>query len=227
LTRNQDVNKDSRKIFLTGGTGYMGRQLIPRLLERGHEVRALVRANSKSKLPPGAIPVSGDALNKSTYVGSVAPADTFVQLVGVSHPSPAKAAQFRSIDLVAGKASIEAAVEAGVQHFVYLSVAHPAPVMKTYIAVRTECEAMIREHGLNATILRPWYVLGPGRRWPYALIPIYWMMSKLPRMRQGAQRLGLVTLEQMVAALVQAVETPATGVSVREVPEIRAARKLW
>lgn len=204
----------------------MGRQLIPQLIARGHRVRALVRAGSESKLPAGCSPVPGDALNKASYIGSILPADTFVHLVGVAHPSPAKAAQFRSIDLVAGRASIQAAAEKGIKHFVYLSVAHPAPVMKAYIAVRAECEAMIHSHGLNATILRPWYVLGPGHRWPYALIPVYWMMSKLPFAREGAHRLGLVTLQEMVAALVMAVESPAQGVSIRAVPDIRAAMKL-
>jgi hypothetical protein len=47
-------------------------------------------------------------------------------------------------------------------------------------------------------------------------------MERLPSTREGANRLGLVTLEQMVRALVQAVETPAQGVRIVEVPEIRA-----
>lgn len=204
----------------------MGRLLIPRLLARGHQVRALVRTGSESKLAEGCTPVLGDALHKASYLAKIGRVDTFVQLVGVAHPSPAKAAQFRAIDLVAGKAAIEAAVEARVAHFVYLSVAHPAPVMKAYIAVRSECEGIIRESGLNATILRPWYVLGPGHRWPYTLIPLYWLMSKLPSTREGARRLGLVTLEQMIAALVQAIEDPALGVAIKGVPEIREAAKL-
>src|SRR5262249_40321166 len=107
-------------------------------------------------------------------------------------------------------------------HFVYLSVAHPAPVMKAYIQVRSGCEALLRASGMNATILRPWYVLGPGHRWPYALLPIYALMELLPATRPGARRLGLVTLEQMVEALVCAVESPCHGVRVIEVPEIRS-----
>jgi uncharacterized protein YbjT (DUF2867 family) len=79
--------------------------------------------------------------------------------VGVAHPSPAKAAEFRNIDLVAGREAVSAGVAAGIRHFVYVSVAHPAPMMKAYIAVREECESMIRASGLNATILRPWYAL--------------------------------------------------------------------
>ena len=45
----------------------------------------------------------------------------------------------------------------------------------------------------------PWYVLGPGHRWPYLLLPMYKLMELLPSTRAGATRLGLVTLEQMFA----------------------------
>lgn len=210
-------------MFITGGSGYMGRKLIPLLLQRGHEVRALVRLGSEKKLPAGCIAVVGDALDESSYVDRIAPADTFVQLVGVAHPSPAKAAEFRKVDLVAGLGAVTAARAAGIRHFVYLSVAHPAPMMQAYIAVRTECEAAIKAAGLNATILRPWYVLGPGHWWPYALLPMYKVAELLPPTRDGARRLGLVTLEQMTTALLGAVENPASGTKVMDVPAIRAA----
>jgi len=210
-------------VFVAGGTGYVGRPLIARLRERGHNVRALVRPGSERKLPAGCTPVGGDALHAESYAAAIAPADTFVQLVGVAHPSPAKAAQFRTIDFVSASGAFRGAKQANVQHFVYLSVAHPAPVMKAYVQVRSECEAALRETGMNATILRPWYVLGPGHRWPYALLPMYWLMELLPATRTGAQRLGLVTLAQMVNALVTAVENPCRGVHIVEVPEMRKA----
>jgi uncharacterized protein YbjT (DUF2867 family) len=211
----------SQRVFITGGTGYMGSRLIPRLFGRGHEIRALSRPESQAKLPPGCAPVLGNALDAKSYQEEVSPATTFVQLVGVAHPSPAKAAEFRSIDLVAGREAVTAAVAAGIRHFIYVSVAHPAPMMKAYIAVREECESMIRNSDLNATILRPWYVLGPGHRWPYALLPAYWLLERLPSTHDGACRLGLVTLEQMLRVLVAAVEDPYKGVRILGAPEIR------
>jgi uncharacterized protein YbjT (DUF2867 family) len=96
-------------------------------------------------------------------------------------------------------------------------------LMKDYIAVRTECEAMIQDRHLNSTILRPWYVLGPGHLWPYALLPFYKICEWLPFTRGGALRLGLVTLEQFILALVEAVESPAQGMRIVNVPEIRLA----
>lgn len=216
------MSEARQHVFLTGGTGYVGSHLIPRLLSRGHRVTALVRPQSQGKLPSGCEAVPGDALDANSFREQIKPATTFVQLVGVTHPSPAKAGEFRSIDLVAGREAVSAAVSAGIQHFIYVSVAQPAPMMKAYIEVRAECEALIGQSGLNATILRPWYVLGPGHRWPYVLVPAYWVLEHIPATRNGARRLGLVTLEQMLQVLTDTVESPATGVRVIAVPEIRA-----
>jgi len=94
-------------------------------------------------------------------------------------------------------------------------------MMKAYIEVRAECERAIEQARLNATILRPWYVLGPGHYWPYLLLPAYKVMELLPVTREGATRLGLVTLEQMVSALANATENPCAGLRVWGVPEIR------
>jgi uncharacterized protein YbjT (DUF2867 family) len=211
--------------FITGGTGYIGSRLIPLLLARGHAVRALTRPGSEKKLPPGCTPVLGNALDQATFEEQIGPAHTFIQLVGVAHPSPSKTEEFNAIDLVSVRASVAAAVAAHIQHFVYVSVAHPAPVMKSYIAVRSQGEALIRSSGLNATILRPWYVLGPGHRWAGALLPMYWLLERLPSTRNTARRLGLLTLVQMLKALVVSVETPAQGVRIIEVPDIKQASR--
>jgi uncharacterized protein YbjT (DUF2867 family) len=212
-------------VFITGGTGFMGQRLIARLVASGDTVRVLVRPGSEKKLPPGATPVIGEALDRKTYLSAVPPADTFVHLVGVSHPNPSKADQFRAVDVVSAKEAIAAAVEARVAHFIYLSVAQPAPVMESYIAARAECEQALRSSGLAGTIVRPWYVLGPGRRWPYLLLPMYWIMETLPGTRESARRIGLVTIEQMVATLAGAVENPAQGIRIFGVPEIRRGGK--
>jgi len=213
-------------IFVTGGTGYIGSRVIPLLRKHGYEIKALVRDGSQKNLPSGATGLVGDALRIDSYTNDVRGADTFVHLIGAPHPSPAKAKQFKEIDLVSIKVAIKAARDAGVRHFVYLSVAHPAPVMKEFIAVRSAGEEMIRESGISATFVRPWYVLGPGHLWPYAIAPVYWILARLPKTKESAERLGLVTIDQMLSALVWAVENPPSGVQIIDVPRIRELSRI-
>jgi uncharacterized protein YbjT (DUF2867 family) len=208
-------------VFLTGGTGYLGRRLIPRLVTRGHAVHALVRPRSNTKLPPEATPVIGNVLDSRSYVHDIPPGSVAVHLVGTPRPSPSKAAEFEAVDFVSARECIAAAKGAGATHFVYVSVAQPAPIMRAYVDVRARAEALLRESGLPHTVLRPWYVLGPGHRWPYLLLPLYWFWNRRPSTRDAAQRLGLVTLDQMLSALTWAVETGAGDSRVLEVPAIR------
>ncbi|MQA29357.1 MAG: NAD(P)H-binding protein [Luteitalea sp.] len=213
-------------VFITGGTGYIGRALISALIQNGYAIHALVRPGSQGKLARAVIPVIGNALDEATFAGAIPAAATVVHLVGTPHPNPAKAAEFQRVDLVSIRAAVAAASQSAAQHIVYLSVAHPAPIMQAYIAVRREGEAIVRGSGIPATILRPWYVLGPGHWWPGVLLPVYALLRRLPATREGAERLGLVTHRQMVAALVGAVAAPpAAGVRIVEVPEIRRSAR--
>ena len=157
-------------VFITGATGYIGRPLVAALAARGHAVRALVRPGAAGKLPPGTVVVEGNALEASGWSGKVAPSDTLVHLVGTPHPSPAKAAEFARVDLPSIRAAVEASSAAGISHLVYVSVAHPSPIMQAYIDVRMEGERLVRASAIAATIVRPFYVLGPGHWWPYALV---------------------------------------------------------
>lgn len=208
--------------FITGGTGYLGRPLIAALLARGHSVRALVRASSLARVPAGAEPVVGDALSGASYADAVRAGDVFIHLVGTPHPGPSKAREFEAVDWVSAQHAVRVATAREVAHFVYLSVAQPAPVMRAYQAVRARGEALLATSGLPFTALRPWYVLGPGHHWPLLLVPFYALWERLPSTRETALRLGLVTHAEMVAALVKVVEGTPGRARVVDVPGIRA-----
>lgn len=202
-------------VFIAGATGYIGRHLVPELARRGHVVRALVRPSSLDRLPADAKPVIGDALSAFSFAHALAPSDTFIQLVGVPHPSPAKADEFRKVDLVAVRESVRAVAGSGIRHFIYLSVAMPAPVMKDYVAVREEGERLVRGSGIAATFVRPFYVLGPGHWWPYLFLPLFKLFAE--------PHLHPVKLKAVVRAIADAVENPPDGVRVIEAPELLAA----
>jgi uncharacterized protein YbjT (DUF2867 family) len=215
-------------VLVTGGTGYIGVRLADALITRGHRVRVLARPESARRVAAGATAVTGDVLDEDSVARALRPGDTVVHLVGTPHPNPSKAEEFRRVDLASIRAVASAGKTVGIAHLLFVSVAQPAPVMHAYLAARAEGEDAIRSSGLTATVLRPWYVLGPGHWWPVLLQPLYWLAALVPAWREGARRLGLVTLGQMVAALVHAVEHPPQhgGVRIVDVPGIRGAARV-
>ncbi len=209
------------RVFLTGSTGYLGRATSAALLARGHTVDALCRASAKDRVANGATPVVGDPLDAATYVSALRPDHVVVHLVGTPKPAPWKAESFQRVDLGSVQQLARATAQSPVSHIVYVSVAQPAPAMHAYIDARRRAETVLHETRIPLTILRPWYVLGPGHRWPVALVPMYWIAERIPSLRDGARRLGLVTLTQMVVALVRAAETAGSESRLVEVPQIR------
>jgi nucleoside-diphosphate-sugar epimerase len=213
-------------ILVTGGTGYIGHHLIPLLIVRGHRVRVLAREQSLDRVPSGAVAVAGNALDAESVAKALRPSDTVVHLVGTPHPKPSKADQFEKVDLVSIRSTVRAAQKVAIAHLIYVSVAQPAPIMQAFLWVRMLGETMIREAGLTASIVRPWYVLGPGHWWPKFLRPLYKLADLIPSLRPMVERLGLLNIEQMVTAMAYAVENPPRSGQRRiyDVPAIRRAR---
>jgi nucleoside-diphosphate-sugar epimerase len=211
-----------RPIFITGGTGYIGTRLIKILLDKSYPVVALVRKGSEHKVPAGATIVIGNPFDASTFGQQIPAGSLFVQLLGVAHPSPEKAKQFTEIDLKSVKASADAAIKAGVSHFIYVSVAMaPSKIMRVYQEVRKEGEEYCLTKNLNCTFIRPWYVLGPGHWWPILLYPFYGMAEMIPSWRKQARAKALVTISQMLLTLMTAIEDEPTRLRIYEIKDIR------
>jgi uncharacterized protein YbjT (DUF2867 family) len=217
---------NTKTVFITGGTGYIGRRLISILLQQQYKVIALVRKGSEQKLPAGATAIIANPFDPASFQSFIPAGSIFIQLLGVPHPSPKKATQFCAIDLRSIKASAGAAANAGVSHFIYVSVAQfPSRLMAAYQAVRKEGEEYCMEKKLNCTFIRPWYVLGPGHWWPVVLYPFYGLAELIPSWRTKARAIGLVTIQQVLAALAMAVKSNPQPLRILEIKDIRRRGK--
>lgn len=211
-----------KNVFITGGTGYMGKRLIPLLQQKSFIVTALVRKGSESKLPAGCNIVTADPFDANSFAKQIPKDGTFIQLLGVAHPGPTKKEQFKTVDLASVKASAIAAQNAGVKHFVYVSVARtPASIMYDYQQCRAEGEAAIKATSIPATFIRPWYVIGPGHYWPLFFQPLFKLLEWIPATSVKAKALRIVYLKQMLNALVDAVENEATNINIIEIEDLR------
>lgn len=217
------MQKDS--VFITGGTGYIGKRLIKILVDEGLSVTALVRASSVHKLPPGCSFIVADAFNWRSYADSVPAGCIFIHLLGVPHPGPKKKELFFSVDLASLRESVLAATAAQVKHFIYLSVAqYPTKIMADYQEARRQGEQLLVKSGLRCTFIRPWYVVGPGHYWPLLFYPVFKLMQVIPATSAAAKALAVVPLKKMLLTLKRVIiSAPPASINIVEVGDINKA----
>jgi len=185
----------------------------------------LVRKGSEHKLPAGCEAITGKPFDAHSFEKYISPSDIFVQLLGVSHPSPKKKELFKTIDLVSVKESVKACTAAGAKYFIYVSVAQtPTSIMKDFQSIRAEAESIVRNSKMNVTFIRPWYVVGPGHYWPLIFFPVFKLLEIIPFTKEKAKRLSLITLNQMLDALIYAIENPNEGIRIIEIEDIKSLK---
>ena len=136
-------------ILVTGATGTIGRHVVDHLVQRGADVRALVRDPAKAALPAGVAVVPGDMLDVESLRGAFAGVSTLFLLNGVVADEFTQA-------LIA----LNVAREAGIRRVVYLSVIHSDVYVNVpHFAGKFGVERMIEAMGFEATILRPAYFM--------------------------------------------------------------------
>ena len=136
-------------ILVTGATGNVGRQVVEQLVQRGANVRALVRDTSKANFPAGVEVVQGDLLDVDSLRSAYQGVSTLFLLNGVVADEYTQA-------LIA----LNLAREAGIKRIVYLSVIHSDVYVNVpHFAGKFGVERMIEQMGMHATILRPAYFI--------------------------------------------------------------------
>lgn len=150
-------------ILVTGATGFVGRALLPQLVESGHEVRCLLRPSKQSpRLPKGvAVQVAIASLDDERALrAAMAGVDTVIHLIGAEWSG--SASEVLAVDTAGTRTVVEAARAGGVQRFLYLSHlgadrASAYPVLKA----KGIAEEFVRQSGLPYTIFRSAMLFGP------------------------------------------------------------------
>jgi uncharacterized protein YbjT (DUF2867 family) len=136
-------------ILVTGATGNVGSNVVEQLVNRGADVRALIRDPSKANFPAGVETVQGDLLDVDSLRAAMSGVSTLFLLNGVVADEYTQA-------LIA----LNVAREAGIERIVYLSVIHSDVYVNVpHFAGKFGVERMIEQMGMNATILRPAYYM--------------------------------------------------------------------
>jgi NADH dehydrogenase len=210
-----------RRIFVTGGSGFVGHAVIEELLRRDYDVNALVNRADLGESLSRAKVVRGGMFDAKALDDGMAGCDAVIHLVGIIMEKPGQGVTFEHIHVEGTRAVVDAAKHAGVSRFLHMSALGTREnSVSTYHKTKWKAEEYVRDSGLDFTILRPSMIHGPRgelmrmeAKWakkraaPFLFIP-YFGAGVLGT--GGAGKLQPVFVDDVARAFVDALENPKT-----------------
>lgn len=206
------------RVLVLGGTGFVGRSFCERWLRRAGgtgrvrvPTRRLAHARALQPLPTAEI-VQADVHDPASLQRLMAGCDAVVNLVAILHGRPA---DFERTHVELPRRIAEACRAAGIARLVHVSAlgvpdGDPATAPSNYLRSKARGEAVLRESGLAATILRPSVIFGADDRFLNLFAQLQALAPFVPL--AGAQaRFQPVWVEDVAAAIVAALERPETA----------------
>ncbi len=194
-------------VFLTGGTGFVGRHVARRLAERGHRLRALVRdaATAGCLTELGAELVENDVTKDEELDGAIAGCDAVVHLVGIIRERP-PGQTFENVHTRGTQRLVEAAQRAGAPKFILMSALGAKTDGTAYQRTKYEAEEVVRRSGVSYVIFRPSVIVGPDGEFVRLLVRLVRGLRLIPVIGDGRYRLQPVDVTDVAEAFAQAVE---------------------
>ena len=237
------------RIFLTGGTGYIGRVLARRLVEAGHEVRALVRpASDAGPLRQlGAATFPGDIGDRFSMREGMSGADWVVHAAAeLDFDAPAERMQAANVQGCENVASL--AYKLGTGRFLHVSSiaasggiapgAPPAteetppltPFPSRYSATKHAGEQAVREwaqRGLRANVVYPSLVYGPpGKKGGSNALLRALIKGRIPALVGADRRTAWVYLEDVVDGMLRVIGQAPPGRDYLLTGEVASVRQV-
>ena len=193
-------------ILVTGATGFIGRRIVARLVERGEEVRRLVRPmpDLRSSGLPAVHFVTGDVTDAESLRAACEGVDMVVHTVAIIKEKGR--ATFEAINVQGTRNVVEAAEKAGVRKIVHLSAIGAGPDPKyPYLRSKWEGEEAVVNSQLRHVVLRPSLVFGPGDEFINALAATIRVGPVMPFIGSGKARFQPIHVEDVARCVDRAL----------------------
>lgn len=195
------------KVLVTGGTGFVGRAVVEKLLALGCEVRVLSRS---AKGSPGVETLPGGLDDPAALERACAGVQAVVHLVGII--AEKKGQTFEQVHVEGTRAVLAAARKAGVRRWLHMSALGARPdTAARYAKTKAGAEALVRESGLDWTIFRPSIVFGPGDQFVNQFAAMFrfpwnWLqLHSFPLIGGGKTKLQPIAVGDVAAAFAGAL----------------------
>jgi len=215
------------RIFVSGGTGFVGRHVVRALLSRGFLVRCLVRPGSEADLKgfESIDRVPGDVLAPDPIVAAAEGCAGLVHLVGIIREHRARGVTFERLHVRATQNMLMVAKAAGVKRYVQMSALGTRPnAVSAYHRTKWLAEEAVRASGLDWTIFRPSIIFGQGDEFISMLAQMIRRTPVVPVLGDGNYRLQPIAVEQIAEGIVQALRVPQSAARTYEVGGAEAYR---
>lgn len=198
-------------VFVPGASGYVGRRLVPALIEAGYTVRALVRNPDGAGLPSTVEAVKGDVTDASSVVAACRGASIVVNLAAVTADRKPPSGGYDAVNADGAANVVAAAKEAGVTRIVQIGgidtgTGMPGP----YLAGRRRGEAAVVDSGIPWAILQPSIMFGgPDSAFVHAMAGLVRRAPAVPVPGDGKLLLQLVWVDDVVRCLMTLIRDRA------------------
>ena len=155
----------SQKIVLLGGTGFVGRHLVPRLVRDGHQIIILSRNRERHRdlaVWPGVRLVSTDVHDAARLGAHLAGVDAAINLVGILNEPRDDGRGFHRAHVELTETLVAACQHAGVPRLLQMSALGAGEGRSHYLKSRGAAEARVRASPLAWTLFRPSVIFGRG-----------------------------------------------------------------
>jgi len=210
----------AQRVFVTGGTGFVGKAVIRALLAQGFLVRCLVRPGSEHDLKgfESIDRVPGDVLQPDGLAASVEGCSALVHLVGIIREQRGRGVTFDRLHTQATRNMLALARAAGIKRFAQMSALGTRPGARArYHQTKWEAEEAVRASDLEWTILRPSIIFGRGDAFMSVLGRAVKQLPVMPVLGDGRYRLQPIPVEQVAEGFARALRTPESARQTYEV----------